>query len=88
MKKCLLIVAALGVASALAQIDQSVQNDEPILLPLTNLTWHCGPNTRIENGILTVDVPPEKAKHGGSAWVLSSYFSFRFAYAAKYVYPE
>ena len=68
MKKCLLIVAALGVASALAQIDQSVQNDEPILLPLTNLVWHCGPNTRIENGILTVDVPPEKAKHGGSAW--------------------
>ena len=54
MKKCLLIVAALGVASALAEIDQNVQNDEPVLLPLTNLVWHCGPNTRIENGILTV----------------------------------
>ena len=59
MKKRLLVVAALGVASALAEIDQNVQNDEPVLLPLTNLVWHCGPNARIENGILTVDVPPE-----------------------------
>ena len=68
MKKQLLALVAFGVASASAGIDQNVQNDEPVLLPLTNLTWHCGANARIENGILTVDVPPEKAKHGGTAW--------------------
>ena len=65
MQKSLLTLVALGVASALAEIDQNVQNDEPVLLPLTNLVWHCGPNTRIENGILTVDVPPSPAaRHG------------------------
>ena len=68
MKKQFLALVALGVASALADVDQNVQNDEPVLLPLTNLVWRCGPNARIENGILTVDVPPEKAKHGGTAW--------------------
>ena len=68
MQKSLLTLVALGVASALADVDQNVQNDEPVLLPLTNLVWRCGPNARIENGILSVDVPPEKAKHGGTAW--------------------
>ena len=68
MKKCLLTLAAPGVASVLAGIDQNVQNDAPVLLPLTNLAWRCGANARIENGILTVDVPPEKAEQGGSAW--------------------
>ena len=68
MKKQLLALVALCAVSGWADVDQNVQNDEPVLLPLTNLVWRCGPNARIENGILTVDVPPEKAKHGGTAW--------------------
>ena len=67
MKKALALVSLCAV-SVWADVDQNVQNDDPVLLPLTNLVWHCGPNARIENGILTVDVPPEKAKYGGSAW--------------------
>ena len=59
MKKQLLALVALCAVSVWADVDQNVQNDEPVLLPLTNLVWRCGPNARIENGILTVDVPPE-----------------------------
>ena len=66
MKLNLCIIGAICAVSLAAE--QNVQNAEPVLLPLTNLVWHCGQNARIENGILTVDVPPGKAKQGGSAW--------------------